>query len=56
MSNEVSKKVFIEENVDEKLMITEITCSMLESPFTFDYDEMNIWVSKSTHLEPKINS
>ena len=30
-------------------MITEITCSMLEYPSTFDDDEMNIGVYKLTN-------
>ena len=33
-------------------MINAITCSMLESPCTSDYDEINNGVSKSTVLEP----
>ena len=40
MSNEVFRQVSIEKDVDEKLMIIVINCSMLESPFTSDYDDM----------------
>ena len=36
-------------------MITEINCSVLESPSTSDDDGMNTGVSKSTSLEPTIN-
>ena len=35
-------------------MINTINYSMLESPYTSDYDEMDNGVSKSTLLEPKI--
>ena len=35
-------------------MITAITWSILESPSTSDYDEMENGVSKSTMLEPTI--
>ena len=34
------------QNVDNKLMITELTCSMLESPSTSDDDDMNTGLSK----------
>ena len=36
----------LKQNVDEKFMITEITCSMLEYLSTSDDDEMNTFVSK----------
>ena len=35
-------------------MINVITWSMLESPSTSDYDEMDNGISKSKNLEPKI--
>ena len=35
-------------------MVTDITCSMLESPSTYDYNEINTGVYKSTRLEPTI--
>ena len=50
MSNEVSRQVRIETNLDKKLMINEITCSMLDSPSTSDYDETENGVYKSTVL------
>ena len=40
--------------IDPKLTIKAITCSMLESPSTSDYDEIENGVSKSTVLEPMI--
>ena len=39
-------KFLLKQNVDEKLMMNEITCSMLESPSTYDNDEMNTDVYK----------
>ena len=38
----------------KKLVIHAITCSMLESPSTSDYGEMDNGVSKSNFLEPTI--
>ena len=35
-------------------MITTITCSMLESPYTSDGNEINTGAYKSTCLEPTI--
>ena len=35
-------------------MITAITCSMLESQSTSDYNKMNTCVSKSSRLDPAI--
>ena len=54
MSNEVSRQVSIEKNYYHKLMINATTCSILESPSTYDYDEMYNGVYKSTVLEPTI--
>ena len=46
MSNEVSRQVSIEKKVDHKLMINAVTCSILESPYTYYYDYMYNGVSK----------
>ena len=43
-------KFLLEKNVD-KLMITAINCSMLESPSTSDDEELSTGYYKSTHLE-----
>ena len=40
--------------IDHKLMINTITCSMLESPYTYYYDDVDNGVSKSILLEPTI--
>ena len=45
---------FLEKNVDKNLVITAITCSILESLFTSDDYEINISIYKSTSLEPTI--
>ena len=42
------------QNFDNKQMINAITCSMLESPSTSDYNDMDNDVSKSKVLEPMI--
>ena len=39
-------KLLLKQDVDHKLMINVIPCSMLESPFTSYYDEMYNGVSK----------
>ena len=39
-------KLVLKQNFDKKLMINEITFSMLESPYTSDYDDMKNDVSK----------
>ena len=54
MSNKVFRLVLLKEDVDTILIITAITCSMLESPSTYDNDEMKKVVSKSNFLEPTI--
>ena len=43
-------KLLLKQNFNHKLMINVITCSMLESPSTSDYDDMDNGVSKSTVL------
>ena len=35
-------KLILKQGIDKKLTINVITCSMLESPSTSDYDEMNM--------------
>ena len=55
MSNEISRKTLLKQNVDNFLMRTEITCSMLESTSTSDNDEMNTYVYRLPCLEPEIN-
>ena len=40
------EKLVLKQNFDKKLIIIEITSSMLESPSTSDYYEMNNSVSK----------
>ena len=47
-------KLVSKQESDQKLMINVINCSMLESPSTSGYDEMDNGVSKSTVLEPTI--
>ena len=49
-------KLVLKQNLDNKLMISEITWSMLEYPSTSDYDDMVDVVSKSTLLEPTIKN
>ena len=49
-------KLVLKKDVDKRLMINVINCSMLESPSTSGYDEMDNGVSKSTVLEPTINT
>ena len=44
------EKLVPKQKFDQKSMINMITCSMLESPPTSDYDEMENGVSKSTVL------
>ena len=43
-------KLVLKHHFDKKLMINEITCSILDSPSTSDYDDMENGVSKSTVL------
>ena len=51
MSNEVSlDKLVLKQDVDKKLIINAIACSMLESPSTSDYDDIENSVYKSTVL------
>ena len=50
MSNEVYRQVSIEKKIDHKLMINNITFSMLDYPSTYDYDKIDNGVSKSTVL------
>ena len=45
-------KLVLKQNVDHKLMINMITCSMLEFSSTYDYNEMENDVFVSTLLEP----
>ena len=45
-------KLVLKQDFDKKLMIHAITSSMLDSPSTFNYDDMDNGVSKSTVLEP----
>ena len=47
-------KLILKQNLDNKLMIYVITCWMLKSPYTSDYDEMDNDDSKLTVLEPTI--
>ena len=47
-------KLVLKQNIDHKLMINFINCSILESPYTYDYDDMKNGVSKSTVLETTI--
>ena len=49
-------KLVLEKKIDQKLMMTAITCSMLESPSTSNYDEMDNGISKSIVLEPTTNT
>ena len=49
-------RLLFKQDVDNKLMINAGTFSMLESPQTYDYDEMENSVSKSNCLEPTINN
>ena len=46
----------LKQDVDKKLMINVITCSILECPSTFDDDETNSGVYKSTVLEHTIKT
>ena len=50
MSNKVSTKVSIKKDVDKKFMINAINCSILKSPYTPDYYNMDNGVYKSTVL------
>ena len=43
-------KLVLKQNFGQKLMINAITCSMLESPSTSGYDEIENGVSKLTLL------
>ena len=47
-------KLVLKQDVDRNSMINAIICSMLESPPTYDGNEMRNGVYKSTHLEPTI--
>ena len=47
-------KVLLKQNVDKEMIITSITCLILESASTSDYYKINRGVSKSTRLEPTI--
>ena len=46
LDNFLFKQIF-----DKRMMITEITCSMLESPSTSNDDDMRTGASKSTRSE-----
>ena len=48
------EKLVLKQDVDNKLMINDITCSMLEYPSTSDDDDMENGVFKPTVLELKI--
>ena len=56
MSNEVSRQVSIEKNFDQKSLINEITCSVLEYLFTSDYNDIYNGVTKPIVLEPSKNN
>ena len=56
VSNDASRQVIIEIFFEKKLMINAITCSMLESLSTSDYDVIENCVYKSTDLDPRINT
>ena len=43
-------KLVLKQEFDKKLIINDITCLMLESPPSSDYDDMDSGVSKSTVL------
>ena len=45
-------KLVLKQNFDQKLMTSLITCSILESPSTYYYDDIYGGVSRSTVLEP----
>ena len=47
-------KWVLKKDFDNNIMINAITCSMLKSPPTSSYDDMDNGVSKSIFLEPKI--
>ena len=44
----------MKQNGDEKIVITEITCSILNFPSTSDYCNVNTGDYKSTHVVPTI--
>ena len=44
-------KLVLRQKSDHKSMINVNTCSMLESPHTYDYDDMENFVSESIVLE-----
>ena len=46
--------LLLKQDVDKKLMINAITCSVLQSPYTSGDDDMENGVYKSTLLEPTI--
>ena len=50
------EKLVMNQNFDHKLMMNLANCSMLESPYTYDLDDVENDVSKSTVLELTINS
>ena len=52
--NLVCRQGIVEKNVDKEMIITSITCLILESTSTSDYYDINRGVSKSTRLEPTI--
>ena len=47
-------KLVLKKEFYKKIIINGITCSMLESPYTSDYDDMDNGISKLTVLEPTI--
>ena len=49
-------KLVLKQDIDKKLWINGITCSMLESPSTYENDDMGNGVSKSTVLEHTIKN
>ena len=46
-------KLVLKKDVDKKLMMNTITCSMLESRFNSDYDDMDNGVSKPIVYNPQ---
>ena len=52
----VLDKFVLKQDVDKKLTINAITCSILNFPFTSDDDEMENGVNKSIVLEPTIKN
>ena len=50
------EKLVLKHDLDQKLIINVITCSILESKSTSGYDDIYNSVPKSTVLEPAIDT